>query len=153
MKINTRTFFQVALFILIHLISNSCKKEEDNVNENIYGTVELLKEGCHSPLWSPDGKQIAYLMDDKLYVMNSNGTGSGLITSSIYETPKWSPTGMELAYLDHRPPNRFAIYKINIDGTNEIKLTGSDQSPDSFSWSPDGKKIVYGDYADIYHEQ
>jgi TolB protein len=143
---------QLSVLLLAILLSfpfPACKKDEEKNNdiENSYGTVELLKEGGQRPLWSPDGEKIAYLMDwEKLYVMNSDGSDNLLLTSQIYERMKWSPSGMELAYHDYRD-GPLAIYKIGVDGNNEVKLTGSNvinMMDMNFSWSPDGEKIVYG---------
>ena len=137
-------FFSVLVFIAGGLIFfYACKEDEEIIDEeNSYGTVILLKEGGQSPLWSPDGERIAYLMDGKLYVMKSDGSDNFLLTSQIYETMKWSPSGAELAYLDYRG-GPSAIYKIGVDGNNEIKLTGAEVSAGYFSWSPDGERIVY----------
>jgi TolB protein len=139
-------FYCILLFLAVGLISfTSCKKDDDKIDEeNSYGTVKLLKEGGRLPLWSPDGKRIAYMMNGALYVMNSDGSGNLLLTTEIYERMKWSPSGTELAYHAFRG-GPLAIYKIGVDGNNEVKLTGSEVSimDMDFSWSPDGGKIAY----------
>ena len=129
------------IFACVCIFSTCNKDEEIIVIDSSLGTIVLLKAGVDSPLWSPDGKRIAYLMDGKLYVMNSDGSDNLLLTSQIYETPKWSPTGKELAYRDFR--EGFAIYKIGVNGNNEVKLTDPTVSPGYFSWSADGERIVY----------
>jgi TolB protein len=136
-------FFSLIVFVAsVFILLSACKKDEEIIDENnSIGNVALLKVGVLSPLWSPDGKKIAYLMDGKLYVMNIDGSGDLLLTSEINELPKWSPTGTELAYIDYREYP--AIYKIGVNGNNEVKLTSSAVSPFYFSWSPDGERIVY----------
>jgi TolB protein len=141
-------FFSVLGFVASILIFFSACKEDEQIidDEKPDGTVVLLKEGGQSPLWSPDGKKIAYLVDwEELYVMNSDGSDNLLLTSQIHERMIWSPSGMELAYHDYRG-GPLAIYKIGVDGKNEVNLTGTGASlmDMHFSWSPDGKKIVYG---------
>lgn len=134
----------------------SCKKDDKkNDEEYSYGTVELLKMGGQSPLWSPGGEKIAYLEDEKLYVMNTDGSGIHLLASQINESIKWSPTSAELAYYTYRD-GPLAIYKIDVSGNNEIKLTTSGLSimDNSISFSADGEKIAYGvsgtDKIDLY---
>jgi TolB protein len=138
--------FSVLGFVASVLIFfSACKKDNDKIDEEYsYGTVELLKEGGQIPLWSPDGERIAYMMNEELYMMNSDGSGNLLLTTEIYERMKWSPSGTELAYHAFRG-GPLAIYKIGVDGNNEVKLTGSEVSimDMDFSWSPDGEKIAY----------
>jgi len=149
--------FKVLGFVASVLIFfSACKEDEELINEEKPDrTVVLLKEGGQSPLWSPDGKKIAYLVDwKKLYVMNADGSNNLLLTPQIHESMKWSPSGMELAYHDYRD-GPLALYKIGVDGKNEVKLTGTGvRLMGHFSWSPDGNKMVYGvsglDKVDMY---
>lgn len=141
-------FFSVmGFFASVLIFFSSCKKDDKIIGgENPYGSVELLKEGGQRPLWSPDGEKIAYLVDwEKLYVMNTDGSDNQLLTSQISENFKWSPSGLVLAYHSYRA-GPLAIYKIGVDGNNEVKLTGAGLSimSSGFSWSPDGGKIAYG---------
>ncbi|MFO7658370.1 MAG: hypothetical protein R6W78_15030 [Bacteroidales bacterium] len=150
-------FFSVLVFAIVLIFFYACEKDEEIINEEYpYGTIVLLKEGGQSPLWSPDGERIAYLDDwEKLYVMNTDGSDNLLLTSQIAENFKWSPSGLELAYHSYRA-GPLAIYKIGVDGNNEVKLTGAGLSimSSGFSWSPDGEKIAYSvdgfEKADLY---
>jgi len=149
--------YSILVFIVVGLIPfTSCKKEDEKIDEKYsFSTVELLKVGGQSPLWSPVGERIAYLMDGHLYVVNSDGSGNLLLTTEIYERMKWSPSGNELAYHTFRE-GPLAFYKIGVNGNNDVKLTGSGVSvmDMDFSWSPDGRKIAYGvsgtDKVDLY---
>jgi Tol biopolymer transport system component len=90
--------------------------------------------------WSPDGKSILLTIYDKgqtnIYSMQSDGTGLTKLRGGA--SPKWSPDGKIIAYKDG------GLWTINGDGTeakNILKETGSSYEQ-SFSWSPDSKKIV-----------
>jgi hypothetical protein len=120
-------FFSVLGFVASVLIFfSACEKDEEIINEEYpYGTVVLLKEGGQSPLWSPDGERIAYLDDwEKLYVMNTDGSDNQLLTTQIAENFKWSPSGTWSWHIMTYRGGPLAIYKIGVDGNNEVKLTG-----------------------------
>jgi Tol biopolymer transport system component len=93
--------------------------------------------------WSPNRKQIAWTRGGEesptgeIWVMNADGTGRRQVNAV-----SWSPDGRQLAYRSIRDDN-FDIYVINVDGTNERRLTtdpGRDFVPD---WSPDGTRITF----------
>jgi TolB protein len=136
----------LVLLIIVIPVTFACtkeEKEEDLPEESSLGSVVLLKENCTSPMWSFDGKKIAFIQDEILFVMNADGTGVKRLTSEFEsETPRWCPSGAELAYIDKRN-FRSSIYKINADDTKVTQITGTDVNAYSFSWSPDGQKIVY----------
>jgi TolB protein len=113
------------------------------------------------PVWSPDGKQIAFVSGRSgsllkwyalnIYVMDANGnnvvrlTGrsknSSPDTNTGYAHPAWSPDGKKIAF-----GHGDAIYLMNADGTNLVKITDAHQpyvSEISPSWSPDGRYITF----------
>ena len=102
------------------------------------------------PAWSPelsDGTtKIAYVLNDDVYVMNSDGsTQTNLTNDAGTDTsPSWSPDGTKIAFRSGRSGND-EIWVMNSDGTGTPtnltnSLTVSDTSP---SWSPDGSKIAF----------
>lgn len=77
-----------------------------------------LNDGIH---WSPDGKRIAFVRDDRLFIMNADDKqqvhpADGL--ASIYQMA-WSPDAKKLAFA--AKPN--GIHVINADGSHDIVLT------------------------------
>lgn len=67
------------------------------------------------PVWSPDGKRIAYTVisgrDTYVYVMNINGTEQRQIELSGSSEPCWSPDGKQLAIT-----NKGRILILEVDG-------------------------------------
>jgi tricorn protease len=109
--------------------------------------------GAHErePVWSPDGKTIAYLSDEsgeyELYLREQNGLGE--VTKiplgdkpAFYMAPRWSPDSKKIAYLD----NHLHIWYIDLAQKKPVLVdtdyysSGREHAP---SWSPDSKWLVY----------
>lgn len=114
-----------------------------------------------TPVWSPDGKQIAYssgvdIANDRdglsipfdIWIMKADGTSKLQLTHDINfdRDPTWSPDGTKIAYMKNTdvsysgPSN---IYVMNNDGTNQINLSNSSFQDFHPSWSPDGNQIAF----------
>jgi tricorn protease len=106
-----------------------------------------------SPLWSPDGKSIAYFSDEsgeyELCVKSQDGKGDAkkykLNGAGFYDSPVWSPDNQKISYAD----NSWSLYWVDLK-TGISKKIGSEYyyGPARFraipsAWSPDSKWIVY----------
>lgn len=115
------------------------------------GSVDL------SPIWSPDGKQIAFVSNRNsitgneyfIFLMNSDGSNVTQLTNSNsvnvwYETPAWSPDGNHIAFSYSTLENDAddGIYIMDDTGSNSVQISTNpyDSSP---AWSPDGGQIAF----------
>ena len=101
-----------------------------------------------SPVFSPDGKNIAFVSDrggtPQIYTMNLDGKGrpQRLTFEGNYNTsPAWSPDGRSIAYVGETN-GKNQIFMVKFDGTNLRQLTsaGNNEGP---SFSPDGYFIAF----------
>jgi len=104
-----------------------------------------------SPVWSPDGSQIAWFSDEsgeyKLVISDQYGTDEtksiSLPNPTFYFKPAWSPDGKHIAYTD----TDYNLWSVNLESEKAAKIdTDSYAHPNRTLnpvWSPDSKWIAY----------
>jgi Tol biopolymer transport system component len=122
--------------------------------DELFQVTDVAGGACQ-PTWSPDGKQIVFIVPciknqqlnagSSLYIINPDGTGFAPLKSSPlgdYD-PAFHPTENIIAFTTIRDHNRPQIWLLNLD-TNEAKNI-SDNPVNDFqpAWSPDGSYIVF----------
>ncbi len=94
------------------------------------------------PVWSPDGKRIAFVSDRKgnldnfdIYVMDADGGNQQNLTNNRAWnwTPSWSPSGERIAFSSNKDGNT-EIYVMDADGGNQQNLTNNRHSDGSPAW-------------------
>jgi len=124
----------------------------------------------HPGDYSPDGRRLAIVRDGAscfrcVYVVNANGTGLHPVTSPsdgvVSSDPSWSPRGNMLVFSVLATPDvHSSLWVVHSDGSDlhEIHVQvapgqyecGAPKADPTAggcfapSWSPDGKKIVFG---------
>ncbi|HVR39593.1 MAG TPA: PDZ domain-containing protein [Thermoanaerobaculia bacterium] len=104
-----------------------------------------------SPVWSPDGKSIAYFTDEtgeyELRIVAQEGKAVPrkikIDGAGFYENPKWSPDGAHISYTD----NAHAVWVVDVASGTSTKISDDalyvpEGTPDH-NWSPDSKWLAY----------
>ncbi len=106
-------------------------------------TNESIETDVRNPIWSHDGKKIAF-NGKNLWVINEDGTGLKQLVQSaenIYAgTVGWSPDDSKIFY---QIDNSIRAITVNGTGTFEIVSSENRTMDDIFSLSPDGQKLLF----------
>jgi dipeptidyl aminopeptidase/acylaminoacyl peptidase len=95
------------------------------------------------------GDELAFVRDGQIWRVSSDGTGAVPLTSGPGDShPSWSPDGQRIAFArdegwDDRDESLSAIYVMDADGSNLIRLSQRDSYDREPAWSPDGRRIAY----------
>ena len=122
--------------------------------------AEDLDSDDNGPVWSPDGRLIAFASSRdypsdpswEIYVMNADGSGQRRLTHDGRATGivRWTPDGEWITYAraPAKPPPtqadafRFELVAIRPDGSDEQLLIEFDTPLLGFDWSPDGTRLA-----------
>ncbi len=111
----------------------------------------------NDPVWSPDGRKIAFSSDRDdavhVYVMNADGSNVHRLTNStdIHEVnPAWSPDGKWIVFGAVSTDGYGTTLQVVNLVSGEIKeLVGANYTTPSFpSWSPDSKFVWFSSWKD-----
>jgi TolB protein len=125
------------------ILFDSCNKDEPEPE-----IIEFTVRGG-SPVWSPDGSKIAFLISDTLYTMDNDGTGKILLATGVFSKPEWSGDGKYLLYTGIWAN----IFRVSTDGAELLNLTNDAYQCAVPTWSPDNQHIAFisiGITGDLY---
>jgi TolB protein len=106
-------------------------------------TKGRFRDGAYLPVFSPDGRQIAFAgtaegaSAQDIFVINADGTNLRRVTShpDSDTTPTWSPSGTQIAFTSDRT-GKPQIYVMNVDGSGLRRLPLPDGEADRATWAP-----------------
>jgi hypothetical protein len=97
------------------------------------------------PVWSPDGKWIAFAMHGSLWKI---AVGSSVAYELTYDqkyhsSPDWSPDGKWIVYTADDDGKSINLMLLNLETGVATALTEGEHVNVDPVWSPDGKRIAY----------
>ncbi|MGA9669662.1 MAG: DPP IV N-terminal domain-containing protein [Terracidiphilus sp.] len=111
-------------------------------------TTPHAVKGIYAPALSPDGKHVAFIGLNQLYVMPIGGKPVALTHDAFYKQgPAWSPDGKTLAYVSDRDgiENIYLHDMASADDSADHRPASSMSAQIMPAWSPDGKLIAFQD--------
>lgn len=104
---------------------------------------------------SSDGSKLVFTIHSavrgsEIDMSAADGSGREKLTdnTALNNYPRWSPDGKKILFLSdrNRALGQYAIYTMNIDGSQQTLLTNDvlqDDSIQAITWSPDSQKIIF----------
>ncbi|MFN8386261.1 MAG: hypothetical protein U0V48_14200 [Anaerolineales bacterium] len=112
------------------------------------------------PVWSPDGKHIAFLhaqnidQPSELWIIDADGKNAKRVLEFNVATSRidWSPDGQWIAFISTKNSQQCGeIYMVRIDGTELTQLTDLPGCATNVTWSPDGKRLAFVEQKDDFN--
>jgi dipeptidyl aminopeptidase/acylaminoacyl peptidase len=117
--------------------------------------VTASEKDVSDPAWSPNGKRLAFVRDEAIWIVDADGARPTLITDhpAGSSMPRWAPDGRSLAFLSRRrgwsqvwlvdaPVPRRGRPSATSTPPEPRQLTSAGMDVEDLDWSPDGRAIA-----------
>ncbi|MGC2402343.1 MAG: amidohydrolase family protein [Acidobacteriaceae bacterium] len=103
-------------------------------------------KGIYAPALSPDGRHVAFIALNQLWVMEIGKTPRAITHNAFYKQgPQWSPDGKSLAYVSDKNGVE-NIYVVDLATGSERQVAPTTDSAQILpAWSPDGTRLAFQD--------
>lgn len=123
-------------------------------------TAEREEVRDEAPSWSPDGKQLVFTRNNKIWILDLDSKEEQELAMPNLEDilcyyPRWSPDGKKIAFIGEDILDQ-DIYVMDLQTGEVTAITDDGNFKRSLLWTPDGQKLVYsycaffGEKSDFY---
>jgi tricorn protease len=115
------------------------------MNISAYARTLQGNEWLQQPAISPDGQNIAFACQGRIYIVSvKGGSAIPLTTNSAYHSsPVWSHDSKKIAFASDRNGNN-DIYIMGANGKNLRRLTYHSAQDEPYEFSSDDKNVIFG---------
>jgi Dipeptidyl aminopeptidases/acylaminoacyl-peptidases len=131
----------LALLASIALVAGAAEPPRRSITLDDMNQIKWPNE----PWPSPDGKQIAYEVDGRIYVVPTGGGEPRGVTSagSTASNPVWSRDGAWLYFLSDRADKKSQVWKLPLTSFGEAtQVTTFERGIDTLNLSPDESRLL-----------
>ena len=117
--------------------------------------LTATEKSASDPQWSPDGRRIAFVRDEAIWMIDVEGSHQALVTHHPggNRSPRWSADGHQIAFVSRRrgwdqlwlvdaPVPRRGRPAARPRSPEPTPLTSTGVDIDDYAWAPDGRRIA-----------
>jgi Tol biopolymer transport system component len=117
--------------------------------------LTATEKSASDPQWSPDGRRIAFVRDEAIWMIDVEGSHQALVSQhpAGNRSPRWCADGHQIAFISRRrgwdqlwlvdaPVPRRGRPATRPRSAEPIPMTAPGVDVDDFVWSPDGRQIA-----------